>query len=198
MLSQTLYSGSNIWKKGFVPVVANFILVLPLFTTLLGDDFITYHSRRDGMAEEQDRVSIYVVRTGNVVQLPVIHKSESEWRDVLSSASFQVARQQGTEPAFSGAYHATKEFGWYCCVCCRTDLFSSNDKFDSGTGWPSFSRPVSDLYVVFEEDISHGMQRTEVRCSRCGAHLGHVFDDGPAPTGKRYCMNSLSLIFVPR
>lgn len=150
------------------------------------------------MTGDNGFLPIYVVRTGKVEDLPIILKSEEEWRALLSPESFDVARKKGTEFAFSGAYHALKDPGWYVCVCCRTDLFSSDDKFDSGTGWPSFSRPVSELNVTFEEDATHGMKRTEVRCSRCGAHLGHVFDDGPAPTGKRFCMNSLSLIFLPR
>ncbi|PKL59732.1 MAG: peptide-methionine (R)-S-oxide reductase [Methanomicrobiales archaeon HGW-Methanomicrobiales-4] len=142
-------------------------------------------------------IPIYVVKTGVVEHLPRITRSDDEWRTILTPESYEVARLQGTEFAFSGAYYANKEPGLYTCVCCGTDLFSSDDKFDSGTGWPSFSRPVSDLNVITIDDRNHGMQRTEVRCVRCGAHLGHVFDDGPAPSGLRYCMNSLSLTFIP-
>lgn len=143
-------------------------------------------------------IPVYVVRTGTVEQLPLVSHSDDEWKRLLTPDSFEVTRRQGTEYAFTGRYHATKDPGWYQCICCSTDLFSSDDKFDSGTGWPSFSRPVSELNITKVRDEGHGMVRTEVRCSRCGAHLGHVFDDGPPPTGLRYCMNSLSLIFVTR
>lgn len=150
------------------------------------------------MTSPGDLIPIYQVRTGTVEQLPLVSRSEDEWKRLLAPDSFEVTRRQGTEYAFSGRYHATKDPGLYQCICCSTDLFSSDDKFDSGTGWPSFSRPVSELNVTHIKDEGHGMVRTEVRCSRCGAHLGHVFDDGPPPTGLRYCMNSLSLLFIPR
>ena len=122
-----------------------------------------------------------------------IEKPESEWQDQLSPEQFYVTRKAGTEPAFTGMYWNTKEQGVYNCVCCGQPLFSSEAKYDSGTGWPSFYKPVNQGAIDEHTDISHGMRRTEIRCSRCDAHLGHVFPDGPPPTGLRYCMNSAAL-----
>lgn len=124
-------------------------------------------------------------------------KSDEEWKRELSSQAFQVLRKKGTERAFTGRYWDHHEAGTYVCAACGLALFRSEEKYDSGTGWPSFWRPIEPSHVGTEEDRSFFMARTEVHCARCGGHLGHVFDDGPAPTGLRYCLNSVSLAFRP-
>ncbi len=124
---------------------------------------------------------------------PRIEKSEQEWRSELTPARYDVLRRKGTEPPFSGGYVHTKEDGVYRCAGCGTDLFSSDTKFDSGTGWPSFTDPAASANIELHEDRSLFTRRTEVTCATCGGHLGHVFDDGPGPSGQRYCINSASL-----
>jgi peptide-methionine (R)-S-oxide reductase len=122
-------------------------------------------------------------------------KTEEEWKKQLTPEQYHVARQCGTEPAFTGKYWDMHDDGTYHCVCCNAKLFSSGTKFESGSGWPSFYAPIDNNNLKMIDDTSHGMRRTEVQCAQCGAHLGHVFPDGPKPTGLRFCMNSASLNF---
>lgn len=119
--------------------------------------------------------------------------SEEEWRAKLTPDQYRVCREKGTEPAFSGEYWNCHDDGVYRCACCEVELFRSDDKYDSGSGWPSFTRAAEEGRIATHEDLSHGMRRVEITCQNCGSHLGHVFDDGPGPTGQRYCVNSASL-----
>ena len=128
---------------------------------------------------------------------PKVTKSEAEWRETLSPEQYEVLRKKGTERPFTGRYDAEKEPGTYVCAGCGTPLFESDDKFESGTGWPSFTRPAADGAIEEESDRTFGMKRTEVLCSSCGGHLGHVFEDGPQPSGQRYCINSAALELEP-
>lgn len=132
------------------------------------------------------------------VENPRVVKTDAEWQRQLTPHQYAVARGKGTEPAFCGTLLDNKREGVYACVCCALPLFASKSKFDSGTGWPSFFQPVAPENITTEEDLSYGMRRSEILCARCSAHLGHVFDDGPRPTGLRFCVNSDSLVFVDR
>jgi peptide-methionine (R)-S-oxide reductase len=145
--------------------------------------------------QSSKKIPIFNAASGKVEEVTLIVKTDEEWKALLTPQQFRVARKKGTETAFTGEYHDFHGKGIYRCVCCGTDLFRSEFKFESGTGWPSFTAPISPLNVRTEKDISYGMVRTEVLCSRCGAHLGHVFDDGPPPAETRFCINSASLHF---
>lgn len=127
-----------------------------------------------------------------------IHKSDEAWREQLTQEQYEVTRRKETEPPFCGAFFDHKQEGAYTCVCCDLPLFSFDHKFTSGTGWPSFFQPVDEEHIAYHQDNSHGMRRTEIACARCDAHLGHVFQDGPKPTGLRFCVNSVSLKFKPK
>ena len=157
---------------------------------------VSLNGRADGETMKDQALRLYSVKAGGYVELPADNRSQAEWKQVLTPEQFRVLRKEGTERAFTGAYWKHYENGIYTCVGCGTDLFSSETKYDSNTGWPSFWQPVAPENIREIEDKSFFMSRVEIECARCGGHLGHVFKDGPPPTGLRYCINSVSLAFV--
>jgi peptide-methionine (R)-S-oxide reductase len=147
-------------------------------------------------AERSASIRVYSAEKGNYVMTQTVVKTNEEWKRILTPEQYHILREKGTERAFTGKYDKNHEHGIYRCAGCGLDLYRSEEKFDSGTGWPSFTAPIAPENVSTRSDDSFFMRRTEVLCPRCGGHLGHVFDDGPKPTGKRYCMNSAALQFV--
>lgn len=172
-----------------------FILILVTLTIGLGGYLASHSENPAKVTDGSSKIRVYSVKNRGYIMSDKVKKTDEEWKQQLTSQQFEVTTRKGTERAFTGQYWDNHEKGIYKCVRCGNDLFTSDTKFDSGTGWPSFYQPVAKENVSTESDNSHFIDRTEVVCSRCGSHLGHVFPDGPKPTGLRYCINSVSLKF---
>jgi peptide-methionine (R)-S-oxide reductase len=191
---------NDLTRRGFIFGTAT----LGAYGLLIGVQRACRFALADNQPAKSDSAPVKIVSFADdgtrlgVETVPKVVKTDADWRHALSSDEFDVTRRADTERAFSGAYYNNHAQGLYRCVCCGNALFSSDTKFDSGTGWPSFWAPIAKENVVTKIDLSFGMRRDEVSCVLCEAHLGHVFDDGPKPTGLRYCMNSLALRFLSR